>query len=98
MILHLEKENYKELIKDGVWIVDFYADWCGPCKMLGSVLEELENYNILKINVDNFQDIAKENKVMSIPNVFIYKDGVLLNSFVGYKSKEEIESFIKEVI
>lgn len=97
MIKYLEEDNYKDIIKEGIWIVDFYADWCGPCKMLATVLEELTDINILKINVDKFESIARENNVMSIPNVFIYNNGELKNTFVGYKTKEEIESIIKQV-
>ena len=52
MIKYLEKNNFNEEIKDGKVLVDFYADWCGPCKMLGEVLLELEDLNILKVNVD----------------------------------------------
>ena len=56
MVKHLENENMKEIIKEGVWVVDFYAEWCGPCKMLGPVLEQLQE-NVLKINVDNHESL-----------------------------------------
>ena len=94
MVKHLENENFKEVISRGVWIVDFYADWCGPCKMLGPVLEELDN-NVLKINVDSHEDLAREFGVMSIPTICFFKDGNLVNKVVGFRSKDEIETIVK---
>lgn len=94
MVKYLENENFKEVISSGVWIVDFYADWCGPCKMLGPVLEELNN-NVLKINVDNHENLATEFGVMSIPTICFFKDGELKNKVVGFRNKTEIEEIVK---
>lgn len=94
MVKYLENENFKEVISSGVWIVDFYADWCGPCKMLGPVLEELDN-NVLKINVDNHENLATEFGVMSIPTICFFKDGELKNKVVGFRNKTEIEEIVK---
>ena len=98
MEIKLTRENYEKEIKDkGIVIVDFFATWCGPCQMLSPILEELSNkYKVCKINVDEEQELARENAIMSIPTVSIYKDGKLINKFVGYKTKEEIEKLIKE--
>ena len=93
MVKHLEKENYKEVIKEGLWIVDFYADWCGPCRMLAPILEKLEE-NVLKINVDNHEDIAREYGVMSIPTICIFKDGELKAKEIGFRSLEEMQKLI----
>ena len=96
MEIKLNKDNYEKEIKDkGIVIVDFYATWCGPCMMLAPILEELSSkYKVCKINVDEEQELARENAIMSIPTVYIYKDGELLNTFIGYKTKEDIESII----
>ena len=75
MIRHLEKFN--ELIKDKV-LVDFYAEWCGPCKMLAPNLEKLD-YNILKVDVDKFQDLAISYGVMSVPTLILFKGGKEIN-------------------
>ena len=84
-----------EIKDDGIVIVDFYATWCGPCQMLSPILEELKDkYKIEKVNVDEQPDLARENGIMSIPTVFIYKDKQLINKFIGYKTKEEIEKLI----
>lgn len=96
MIKYLENENLNEVIKSGVWIVDFYADWCGPCKMLGKVLEELDD-NILKINVDTHESLASEYGVMSIPTICFFKDGELKNKVVGFRSKDEIKQIINNL-
>lgn len=97
MEIKLNKDNYEKEIKDkGIVIVDFFATWCGPCMMLAPILEELSReYKVCKINVDEEQELAMSNKIMSIPTVYFYKDGELKNKFVGYKTKEEIESILK---
>lgn len=96
MIKYLEKNNFNEEVSKGIVLVDFYADWCGPCKMLGEVLEQLENINILKVNVDNFPDIAKDFGVMSIPTVIVFKDGVSKEKSIGFITKEQIEEMINK--
>lgn len=94
MVKYLENENFKEVISSGLWVVDFYADWCGPCKMLGPVLEQLDS-NVLKVNVDSHESLATEFGVMSIPTICYFKDGELKNRTVGFRNKEEIEEIIK---
>ena len=66
-IIHLENQNFKDLIKDKV-LVDFYANWCGPCKMLAPILEKVDsNLKVVKVDVDALEKLAKENGVMRIP-------------------------------
>lgn len=94
MIKKYNKEDLKTL--KGLHIIDFYADWCGPCKMLSKVLEQLD-VDIIKINVDEEEKLAKEYKVMSIPNLFIIKDGEIKSQIIGFHSKEEIEKELKNI-
>lgn len=94
MIKYLENENLNDLVSSGVHIVDFYADWCGPCKMLGSVLEGLENVNIIKINTDTHPELSREFGVMSIPTIVFFKDGQEVRKEIGFKTKEEIERIL----
>ena len=96
MIKYLEKENLDELLSDGITLVDFYADWCGPCKMLGSVLETMD-LNVVKVNTDKFPNLAQKFGVMSIPTVVIYKNKEEKSKFIGFKSKEEIERIINNL-
>lgn len=96
MIKYLEKENLNDLIRNEITLVDFYADWCGPCKMLGSVLENM-NLNVIKINTDKFPELAQKFGVMSIPTVIIYKNKKEVNKFIGFKSKEEIKEIIQNL-
>lgn len=96
MIKYLENENLEEIIKDGTWLVDFYADWCGPCKMLGTVLENI-NCNILKINVDTHADLSTKFGVMSIPTICFFKNGELKQKVIGFHSKEEIENILNSI-
>lgn len=96
MIKYLENENLNELINEGITLVDFYADWCGPCKMLGTVLESMD-LNVVKINTDTHQELAQKYGVMSIPTVYIYKDGKEVHKFIGFKSKEEIKEIINNI-
>ena len=95
MIKHLENENDFDTIIKSKILVDFYADWCGPCKMIGPILEELTDIDVLKVNVDEFQDIANRYGVMSIPTLILFQDGNEKAKLIGLKSKEEIEEIIK---
>lgn len=96
MIKHLENENLENLIKDGIVLVDFYAEWCGPCKMLAPVLDTLD-VDVIKVNVDIHNELAIKNGVMSVPTVFIYKNGEVKDKFIGFRTKEEIEEIIKKL-
>ena len=97
MIKYLEKESdFQELTKEGLVLVDFYADWCGPCKMLGEELEKLDDIDIIKVNTDSFMDIALKHGVMSIPALFLYKDGNIIKNNVGYLNYGELVNFVKE--
>lgn len=97
-MIHLEKENFDELIKEGKYLVDFYAEWCGPCKMLAPILEQLEDkINIIKINVDEHDDLAMKYRVMSIPTLIFFKDGEKKDEIVGFHSKDELEKYINKL-
>mgnify|MGYP004484197097 FL=1 len=95
MIKYLEKEeDFNNLIQNRV-LVDFYADWCGPCKRLGTILEEINDIDILKVNVDLFQNISNKYGVMSIPTLIIFDKGNEVKKSIGFKTKEELIEFIK---
>ena len=98
MIKHLEaNENLKELVKEGIYLVDFYADWCGPCKMMGSVLEGMNDINVIKVNTDLHQELAREYGVMSIPTLVFFKDGVNVRQEVGFKDESEIRTILNSI-
>lgn len=96
MELTLTKENFnKEVLEsEKEVIVDFWAAWCGPCRMLGPVIEEIANERddlvVGKLNVDEQPEIARQFGVMSIPTVIIFKNGKAINQSVGYVPKKKI--------
>lgn len=98
-MIDLNSENFNELINDECVLVDFYADWCGPCKMMHPVLEEListrSNLKVVKVNVDKHESIAKEYDVMSIPTLILFKNGDLIDKKIGYNSIEILTEWIK---
>lgn len=87
-------EDFNSLIKSRV-LVDFYADWCGPCKMLGPVLEKIEGVDVIKVNVDNYEELAREYSVMSIPCVILFEDGKEIKRNIGFMNEAKVKEFIK---
>ena len=93
-IIHLTNENFKELIKEKI-LVDFYANWCGPCKMIAPELERVEsNVKVVKVDVDEFEDLAREYGVMSIPTLVLFNEGKEVKRNIGFMDKERIEKFL----
>ncbi len=93
MIKYLEDENLLDLVKEGIYIVDFYADWCGPCKMMSSVLENID-INVIKVNTDTHQELAAQYGIMSIPTLIFFKDGKEVKKEVGFKSADELKNIL----
>ena len=98
MLVHGNIDNFDNLISDGVVVVDFFANWCGPCRMLGPVLEELSNsrngIKVVKVNVDEEEELARRFGVMSIPALFLFKDGKQVDNKVGFMPLSDIEEWI----
>ena len=95
MIKHLEKkEDFEPMINSSKILVDFYAEWCGPCKMLGPILEQVNEMDVLKINVDEFPDIAAKFGVMSIPTLILFVEGKEIKKEIGFKNLDEIKKMI----
>ena len=92
------KEELNKILKEEKVLVDFFATWCGPCQMLGPVLEEISKevpgLSIVKVDVDKNPDLAKEHGILSIPVLEYYKNGKLVDKALGYMSKEEIKDFL----
>ena len=89
-------DEFNEVIKTERVLIDFYADWCNPCKMLGMILEDIDSIDVVKVDVDRFGTIAKEYKVMSIPALKIFSKGEIVKEAVGFMSREELKKFISE--
>ena len=98
-VIHLENENFEELIKNKKVVVDFYATWCGPCKMFGPVFEKVSNESsitFIKIDVDAHEDIARKYGVMSIPTLILFENGQELKKTIGFMPKDKIKEFIED--
>jgi len=103
-VINITSENYESILKSETpVVVDFWATWCGPCRMVGPVIESLaEEYegktSVCKLNVDENPDLATEYKIMSIPTVMIMKNGEIVDKAVGVRTKEEYQNMIEKVL
>jgi len=99
MVEEINSSNFKQKISEGKSVVDFWAEWCGPCKILAPTFEELSNevkdINFYKLNVDESSDIAAQNEVQGIPTLIVFENGKEIRRIVGVKSKEDLKKEIQ---
>ena len=91
-------KEFDEVIAEGKVLVDFFAVWCGPCKMIAPVLEEIaderDDVIIVKVDVDETPDLARRYGIMSIPTLLLFRDGQLVSKTMGYQDKDSLNDFI----
>ena len=95
-------EQFESIIGEGVTLVDFYADWCGPCKMLAPVLEELseerEDVTFIKVNIEEFPQLTSDLGVMSVPTLIVFKDGQPVGRTNGFRPKDAVIDLIEPAL
>lgn len=101
--VELTASNFKEITKEGVALVDFWAPWCGPCRMIAPVIEELANdfdgiAKICKVNTDEEQEIAVKFGIRSIPTILFFKNGEMVDQMVGAASKQAFTDKINSLL
>ena len=101
MSKNITPKDLADVTKEGLTLVDFWEEWCGPCKMMNPVLEELEKdyqgkVKFAKVDVDKYQDLAMEYKIMSIPAMILFKDGEAKEKVVGFHHKKDMANYLDE--
>lgn len=99
MAIKFKNQNdYEQEVKEGVSLLVFYADWCGPCKMLHPVLEELDQdgFNIVKVNSDENPGLMQMFGLAGVPSMIVYKDGTPQEKTSGYRPKAQLEGWLKK--
>ena len=103
MAVMLNESNFQDEIKTGVVLVDFWAEWCGPCQMMLPILEELSTRmegkaKVAKLNVDEAPTIAGQFRVMSIPTLIVFKDGEPVETMVGVQQTDTLEAILNKYL
>ena len=100
MVVEISEKEFDEKVSTGKVLVDCYAPWCGPCKMLGPIVEEvakeITDYNFYKLNVDEAEEVAMKYGIMSIPTILIFENGELKETSVGFRTKDELKNLLGE--
>lgn len=101
-IIYADSSNFKDIISKDIVLVDFFATWCGPCKMLSPVLEELakekKDITIVKVDIDKSLNLAEEYSVMSVPTILLFKDGNVIGKTQGFQSKISLNSWLESLM
>ena len=98
-LIHYNNEDFDLLTKEGIVLIDFYATWCGPCKMLGPVLEQYSNstdIKVIKVDVDQAEELAMRYGIMTVPTLMLYKNGVVTSVKQGFQTKDMLDKWIEE--
>lgn len=101
-IIRIKEEEFEEkVLKNSKKVlVDFYADWCGPCRMLSPIIEEIakknDEYEFVKVNVDDCPEVSRKYGVMSIPTLIVFENGVEKKKTLGFHSLDEVKEFLKD--
>ena len=98
-VLEITEDDFDEKTSTGKVLVDCYADWCGPCRMLSPVVdkvsEEVNDYRFYKLNMDEADEIAEDFEISSIPTLLVFNDGELVNQGLGFMSIDEVKNLLK---
>lgn len=100
-VQHFDSQNFNTAVSDKISIIDFWAEWCGPCRSFGPILEEIaselpDDVVVGKVDVDKNPDLAAKFQIRSIPAIFILKNGQIVKSFIGVQPKEKILQAVQE--